>query len=116
MLEDAKRELAFLRAFEERLKVEAEKTRIEGKSDEEMYEINYFEELVQIQLRDVQAEMMSLGHISPSTMKTLLRNPETLKRVVAQGFLNQDILGVTNSIKTPLVKLLEAEVPAQLTI
>lgn len=116
LLEDAKRELTFLRAFEEKLKLEAEKTRIEGKTDEEMYEINYFEELAQIRVLEVQSEMISLGHISPSTMKTLLRNPEALARVVEQGFLNKDILCVTGALKSPLIKLLEAELPAQLTI
>ncbi len=113
LIEDAKRELTFLNSFEEILKVEAEKTRIEGKSDEEMYEINYFEELVQIQMREVQAEIMSLGHISPSTMKTLLKNPETLGRVIDKGILNKDILSVLGEA-TPLVRLIEAGVSTQL--
>lgn len=52
-----------------------------------MYEINYFEELVQINLLQVQSEMMAHGHISAETMKILIKNPFAMQRVIELGFL-----------------------------
>lgn len=87
LLKEAKNEVAFLEKLEAELAKQAEKTRIAGKTDDEMYEINYFEELIQIQLLDVQSEMMAVGHITPNTMKTLIKNPRTMERVVEMGLL-----------------------------
>lgn len=115
LLEDAKREIKFLKEFEARLATEAEKTRIDGKTDEEMYEINYFEELVQIQLLDVQSEIMSSGHVSPNTMKTIIRNPETLRRAVEFGYLNEQAKElVKNTANKQLEQILDFEAEKQI--
>lgn len=96
-IKHAKDEISFLEKLEAELAIRAEETRIKGKTDDEMYEINYFEELVQLQLLQVKSEIMSVGHITPDTMKTLIRNKETMLRVVELGYLNSDALNLTGS-------------------
>lgn len=105
---DLKSEIDFLRELESKLAAEAEKTRINGMSDREMYEINYYEELVQMQLLQAQSEMMSGGILSPETMKTILRNPQTLSRAVEVGLLSSDIRKITNMVQSPAAILLGA--------
>ena len=100
LIKDAKAEIEFLVKLEKELTVRAEETRIEGKSDEEMYEINYFEELVQINLLQVQSEMMAHGHISAETMKILIKNPFAMNRVIELGFLAKeagDVAKISNA-------------------
>ena len=91
-LKNAEDEIKFLEQLESKLAEQAELTRIQGKSDDEMYEINYFEELVQVQLLKAQSEIMSSGQISPDTMKTLLLNPRTFHSAVEVGLLPEQIL------------------------
>lgn len=89
-IEDCQNEINFLTEIENKLSVEAEKTRIPGKSDKEMYEINYFEELIQIHILQAQSELMAHGHVSSDTMKTLIRNPNSLDRVISLGLLSKE--------------------------
>ena len=114
LIKEAKAEIGFLEKLEAELAKEAEKTRIGGKSDDEMYEINYFEELVQIQLLEVQSEMMAVGHVSPNTMKTLIKNPRTMERVVELGILNEQILGLLNGSQASQISLIGGTDYAQL--
>ena len=114
LIKEAKAEIGFLEKLEAELAREAEKTRVDGKSDDEMYEINYFEELVQIQLLEVQSEMMAVGHISPNTMKTLIKNPYTMERVVELGILNEQILGLLKGSQTSQISLIGGTDYAQL--
>ncbi len=92
LIEECRDELMFLKDLEQRLATEAEPTRLEGKSDKEMYEINYFEELIQLNLLTLQSELLSTGVVSPSTMKMLLRNPQTLERATTMGLVNKEAL------------------------
>lgn len=89
-IEDCKREIKFLKDLEAKLAVEAEKTRVEGKSDEEMYEINFYEELIQQQLLTVQSEVLTIGRVSTETMKSLIKNPSAMKRVIESGLIGFD--------------------------
>ena len=114
LIKEAKAEIGFLEKLEAELAKEAEKTRIGGKSDDEMYEINYFEELVQIQLLEVQSEMMAVGHVSPNTMKTLIKNPRTMERVVELGILNEQILRLLNGSQASQISLIGGTDYAQL--
>lgn len=99
LIKDVVAEISFLEKLEAELATKAEETRIDGKSDDEMYEINYFEELIQKNILQVQSEMMAHGSISADTMKTLLKDPFSMKRVVELNFLSQDALLVANSSK-----------------
>ena len=109
LIEECENEIAFLAELETKLSVEAEKTRIDGKTDDEMYEFNYFNELVQIQLMDVKSEIMALGHVSPNTMKTLLRNPNTMQEAVKLGLLNKQVLELARKVNEATPLLLEGK-------
>lgn len=108
LLEDCKSEVKFLEELEYKLAIEAEKTRIEGKSDREMYEINYYEELIQIHTLQAQSEMMSVGHVTPDTMKTLLRNPASLDRCISIGLLSTEVRQLAYVNKAPALKAIES--------
>lgn len=106
VIADAKAEIAFLEKLEKELATLAETTRIEGKTDEEMYELNYFEELIQIQLLEVQSEMMAQGCISANTMKTLIKNPFSMKRAIEVGLLSKeagDIAKLSNASQISMI-------------
>ena len=92
LLDDCRNEIAFLEELEAKLAIEAEKTRIKGKTDKEMYEINYYEELIQIHTLQAQSEMMATGHVSPDTMKTLLRNPGKTRRRLGHPYIQVFVL------------------------
>ena len=97
LLDDCKNEVDFLEKLEAELDIEAEKTRIKGKTDKEMYEINYFEELTQVHTLQAQSELMAVGHVSPETMKLLIRNPRSLDRCISIGLLNPEIKTLANA-------------------
>lgn len=92
LIEECEKEIEFLKKFEARLAEEAEKTRIPGKTDDEMYELNFFEEMRLRLVRDAQAEIWSQGSITPSTMKSLLRHRPALEGCVALGFMGPEVL------------------------
>ena len=71
---------------------EAEKTRIKGKTDEEMYEINFFQEHTTRIVNEAIAEVACTNSVSPMTMKRMLRNREALKACIAKGILNENVL------------------------
>ena len=85
---DAKREIKFLEDFEKTIAAKAEETRVPGKTDEDMYEINYFEELIQIHLLKVQSQLMATGRIDADMMRTLILNKASLDRAIGLGLLD----------------------------
>jgi hypothetical protein len=85
-----RREVEFLEQFEKELMELADQQRIPGKTDDEMYELNYYNEIVARNVRKVHAEIVTLGSIVPSTMEQLLRCPPALKLVCEQNILNYD--------------------------
>jgi hypothetical protein len=98
--QDLINEIKFLEEFESYLAVEAEKTRIDGKTDDEMYEINFFHEMEVRLVRKAQAQIASSGRIGEELMLRLMKNKPALKICVQQGLLNVDI---ENFINTPLL-------------
>jgi S-adenosylmethionine:diacylglycerol 3-amino-3-carboxypropyl transferase len=96
LIQECKDEIKFLEDFESRLMVEAEKTRITGKTDDEMYEINYFNEVRVRVVREAQAELLSTGHIATVTMARLLRNKAAMEDCVALGLLLPEVLPQVN--------------------
>lgn len=90
-LADARRELVFLEDLEKTLVVDAEPLRISGTTDEQMYEINYFEELIQIHLLEVRAQLSTMGTLTSEMMRTLIRNKPTLDRAIKIGLIDKGI-------------------------
>jgi hypothetical protein len=85
-----RREVEFLEQFEKELMELADQQRIPGKTDDEMYELNYYNEIVARNVRKVHTEVITTGVISPSTMEQLFRCPPALKLVCEQNILNYD--------------------------
>ena len=98
--QDVVNEIKFLSEFEEYLTTEAEKTRIDGKTDDEMYEINFFEEMRVRLVRRAQAQVISNGRINEELLLRLMKNQNAMDTCIQQGLLTQDVLAFT---KTPLL-------------
>jgi hypothetical protein len=81
-LEDARREIKFLEDVEARLIPMAEADRIEGKTDEEMYELNFPRESAESLALEAQAEIAAVGHISVGTMKQIICNKYAVNRAI----------------------------------
>ena len=113
-IEDCKREIAFLESLEAELQVLAEQERIPGKTDEEMYEINFAKETIQVMVLEAKAQYAAVGHLSPELMQRLLRNQAALGAVVETGILNESVLTLADKslekIETERLPLLPSEV------
>jgi len=83
-------EIAFLEKFESDLVALAEQTRIPGKTDEEMYEINFYNEIITRNVRRAHAEIAATGQVSPDTIKYLMKCPPALDVLTSQGLLQGD--------------------------
>jgi hypothetical protein len=117
-VDDCAREIEFLEQFEAKLALEAEKTRVPGKSDKDMYEINYVEELTLIQVTKAQGEALATGHISPDSMLALMRNPNAAAKAVQVGLLPPQALhdfallgGSTEAVIRETMKLALPDAP-----
>lgn len=100
LIVDCKNEIKFLEAFETFLLSEAEKTRIPGKTDDEMYEINYFYEMETRLARKAQAQIMTRGVLDEELMLRLMKNRPALDICIKQGLLSAQVADV---IDTPLL-------------
>ena len=67
--------------------VMAEPTRIEGYSDEEMFEANEANEFTVRTLREMQSEIISHGRPTPATILHAMDNPVTLTASIQAGLL-----------------------------
>ena len=100
LVQDVRNEIQFLEEFTAYLEKEAEKTRVPGKTDDEMYEINYFEEMRVRLVRRAQAQVISSGRIHEDLMLRLMKNKSALNTCIEQGLLTNDVIAV---IDTPLL-------------
>lgn len=105
IIDDCEREIKFLIEFERRLAAEAEKTRIPGKSDKDMYEINFYDEQANRILLRAYSEMTSCQQISPSTIESLIRNPKALELAKNTNLINKDFVPHTLICKQPMLLL-----------
>ena len=71
------KEIVILKKLLKELYVIAEPTRIEGYSDEEMWEANQANEFTVNIGREIQAEMIANGRPSPAKLKNAMSNPYT---------------------------------------
>jgi len=85
-----KDEVKFLTEMEKELTTLAEETRIEGKTDEEMYELNFYNEIIARNVRKAHCEFASGGRISADTMGQLIRCPPALRILGEQNVLSYD--------------------------
>lgn len=91
IIDDCAREVEFLIEYEKQLATEAEPTRIEGKSDKDMYELNFLEEKIQRLVLKTQSEIYTIGVTTPDTMQELLKCRPALQRVVECNLIKGDV-------------------------
>jgi hypothetical protein len=101
-IQDCVNEIKFLTEFEKALAIEAEKTRILGKTDDEMYEINFFDELKLRLIRSAQAQIISCGRLTEETTKRILKNKPALQLCIQQGLLSENALQIANANNSAL--------------
>ena len=88
----AKEEVDFLINMESEIAEKAEESRVEGKSDHEMYEINHFFEHEVRLANKAKAEILSENRIRPETILDLVRCPKALAQVEETGLLQNGLL------------------------
>ena len=82
-----RQEIKILKKLLDECYVIAEPTRIEGYSDEEMFEYNEANEFTVRTLREMQSEIISQGRPTPSTILHAMDNPVTLTASIQAGLL-----------------------------
>jgi hypothetical protein len=92
LLIDCNNEIQFLETFESFLAKEAEKTRILGKTDDEMYEINFFHEMEVRLVRRAQAQIISNGRLSDELVMRLMKNKNALNICIQLGFITDKVV------------------------
>jgi len=70
----------------------AEPTRIEGYSDEEMFEVNAANEFAVLTMREMQSEIIANGRPNPATVLHAMNNPHVLTAVLQSGLLPADAI------------------------
>lgn len=103
--QDCKDEIAFLEKSIAALEVAAEKTRIAGKTDREMYEINFFSEHTTRLVFNAMAEVASCGRVSTETMKYLMRNRSAMYVLIDKNILDKKVLDFVEETET--IKVIE---------
>lgn len=110
LTQDCRDELNFLIEFESRLATEAEKTRVPGKTDREMYEINFPNEArVRLENRAT-AEIVAGGRLSADTIHYLRKDPEVLQRLIELEIP----IAVEGQEEPTMMRLIEPQVEAVL--
>lgn len=79
LTQDCRDEILFLETFEKRLMEEAEKERVPGKSDREMYEINFPKESRTRLFKKATAELVAHGRLTPDTIHYLRKDTKVLE-------------------------------------
>jgi len=70
----------------------AEPTRIEGFSDEEMFEVNASHEFAVTTMREMQSQIVANGRPNPATVLHAMNNPHVLTAVLQSGLLPADAI------------------------
>jgi hypothetical protein len=92
LIQDCVDEIEFLEKFEAELVSLAEQERIPGKSDREMYELNFAKEARTRLAFKANSEIVSVGHVSPETMRAVLRDQQVVQLLLDQGVINPEAL------------------------
>jgi hypothetical protein len=90
-VEDCRREIVFLEGLEQELVRATEPTRVPGATDEEMYELNFFNEVVERDVFKVKVDLAALRYVRPETMQSVLRNPRTIERLAQEQLITGDL-------------------------
>ena len=95
-------EIKILNKLLEELYVIAEPTRIEGYTDEEMYEANAANEFTVNIGREIQAEMLANGRPSPAKLRNAMSNPYTWNALKSVGLIPKETKILEGNINSAL--------------
>ena len=95
-IQDCVNEIAFLTEFEAAISIQAETTRILNKTDDEMYEINFFDELKLRLVRQAQSQILSSGRLAEETARRILKHRPALQLCIEQGLLSENALQIAS--------------------
>ncbi len=104
-IDDCKREIIFLKELEAKLIPMAEAVRVEGFTDEAMYEYNYTAEFNAMMALEVRSELMATGFISKPTMRSLLQNPNAMTHVITLGLIPKEAATSLGALPKPLLEI-----------
>lgn len=90
VIEKARDEVEFLERYHQECIEAAEPTRIPGYSDEEMFEYNYENELIEKHIHSLKADLIAFGRPSTSTAKALMQMPPAIDRCIEIGIMGRD--------------------------
>lgn len=107
LIDDCKNEIVFLKEIESRLAIKAEETRIEGKTDKDMYELNFFREHTERLVKKATTEVICHGRVTPDTMHYLLRNRNALNQLVSKGLVNEEVKAFVETNSNETLKIIE---------
>lgn len=108
LIQDCVDEIKFLETFEAELAEMAERERISGKTDREMYELNYANEARTRLAFQANSEVISVGHVTPETMRMVLRDTQAVQLLLEQGVLNEEAIPLLER-STPRLALVNSK-------
>jgi predicted RNase H-like nuclease (RuvC/YqgF family) len=102
----AKEEISFLKEMESNLAINAEVSRIYGKTDREMYELNFFLELETRIVNKAKAEILSDGRVSSTTLIEISKCPKAMLELEKSNLIQNGVLLLETFNDNKQVKLL----------
>ena len=87
----------------------AEPTRINGYTDEQMFEENAANEFTTNTLREMQSEIAATGRPFPATVLHVMSNPHTLNIAIKSGFFPEEAIPLLVANPVPLASPAEHE-------
>jgi len=91
-----RQEIAILEKVLEELYTEAEPTRIDGYTDEQMFEANASNEFTVWCAREIHSEILAQGHPSPARLKNAMSSPKTWNALKQIGLIPEDAFVLVN--------------------
>jgi hypothetical protein len=107
-----KQEIKFLEDYLQELYAIVEPTRLEGYTDEQMFELNAANEFTVWVARELHAEILAMGHPSPAKVRNAMSCPQAWEACKAIGLIPENALvieGNTNPLNISLSQPLLVE-------
>ena len=103
--QDNRDEIEILERYLAELYEQAEPTRIEGYSDEQMFEANACNEFTVWVAREIAAEIIATGHPSPMKLRNAMSNPTTFQALQHVGLIPMEAKRIEGNINPLHIEL-----------
>jgi len=88
----------------------AEPTRVNGYSDEDMFELNAENEFTVWIAKEIQADIVAMGHPSPAHLRNAMSSPTTFKCLQSIGLIPNDMKYLVGNTDPKHIYLMEAPI------